>query len=427
MLFDLVSANSATLVDAFYQVLQGNEEAATFLHHKVVEERLKPSLENWLQETFASPSRFDPVAFELRQKAIGEVHARIKVPIYLVQTGALEIRRRLADLIRSAPASWQDRWQAIVLADERLHLSMALMSQSYENGVVNRTRLEEAYRLFSLDQDVHYEREVQRGSLMEWAQATFFQLLDPDETPALARLAQAPFGLWIRHRAGVMFEHSRELAAISERLRAIDETFLPRLETEATSGTRLSLKTLRSAVNEIAFLLNEMFQGLSGMESGRDALTRVLNRRFLPSILAREIRFANLHHKAFTILMLDVDHFKQINDRYGHQIGDVVLRQVAEVIGDNIRPSDFLFRYGGEEFLIVLVETGISEARQIADRLRTALAEREITTGEDRLRVTASLGVAEHDGHPDPERLIGKADGALYQAKVAGRNRVETG
>jgi hypothetical protein len=78
MLFDLVSANSATLVDAFYQVLQGNEEAATFLHHKVVEERLKPSLENWLQETFASPSRFDPVAFELRQKAIGEVHARIK-------------------------------------------------------------------------------------------------------------------------------------------------------------------------------------------------------------------------------------------------------------------------------------------------------------------------------------------------------------
>jgi diguanylate cyclase len=91
------------------------------------------------------------------------------------------------------------------------------MSQSYENGVVNRTRLEEAYRLFSLDQDVHYEREVQRGSLMEWAQATFFQLLDPDEIPALARLAQAPFGLWIRHRAGVMFEHSRELAAISER------------------------------------------------------------------------------------------------------------------------------------------------------------------------------------------------------------------
>lgn len=101
------------------------------------------------------------------------------------------------------------------------------------------------------------------------------------------------------------------------------------------------------------------------MEGGRDPLTRALNRRFLPAILGREVTFAKENGTALSVMLVDIDHFKAINDRHGHQVGDEVLRQVAQVIVGNVRATDFVFRYGGEEFLIVLVETGIEAAANI--------------------------------------------------------------
>jgi diguanylate cyclase len=169
-----------------------------------------------------------------------------------------------------------------------------------------------------------------------------------------------------------------------------------------------------------------MFQGLAGMEGGRDPLTRALNRRFLSSILSREIGFANTNHTPLSVLLLDVDHFKRINDTHGHPVGDEVLRQVAEAVTENVRPSDFVFRYGGEEFLIVLVETHLHQAATIAERMRLALAAKPITAaGLAPFNVTASIGVAEHRGHPDENYLVKAADDALYRAKQNGRNRVE--
>ncbi len=179
-------------------------------------------------------------------------------------------------------------------------------------------------------------------------------------------------------------------------------------------------------MDEVAFLLNEMFQGLAGMEGGRDPLTRALNRRFLSSILSREIGFANANHTPLSVLLLDVDHFKRINDTHGHPIGDEVLRQVAEAVTENVRPSDFVFRYGGEEFLIVLVETSLRQAATIAERMRQALATKAITaSGLEPFHVTVSIGAAEHGGHPDENYLVKEADNALYRAKQNGRNRVE--
>jgi diguanylate cyclase len=162
------------------------------------------------------------------------------------------------------------------------------------------------------------------------------------------------------------------------------------------------------------------------MEGGRDPLTRALNRRFLSSILSREIGFANTNHTPLSVLLLDVDHFKRINDTHGHPVGDEVLRQVAEAVTENVRPSDFVFRYGGEEFLIVLVETHLHQAATIAERMRLALAAKPITAaGLAPFNVTASIGVAEHRGHPDENYLVKAADDALYRAKQNGRNRVE--
>ncbi|WYX63650.1 GGDEF domain-containing protein [Achromobacter xylosoxidans] len=164
------------------------------------------------------------------------------------------------------------------------------------------------------------------------------------------------------------------------------------------------------------------------IESGSDPLTNVLNRRFLPSVIGREILIATREHSTFSVLLLDIDHFKAINDSHGHAGGDQVLRQFAEVVHQSCRSSDFVFRYGGEEFLVVLVDTAREAALAAAEKLGAEIRRHAFAIPEaGSLRITASIGVATFDGHPDYAYLIDRADKALYQAKQAGRDRSVAG
>jgi diguanylate cyclase (GGDEF)-like protein len=124
-------------------------------------------------------------------------------------------------------------------------------------------------------------------------------------------------------------------------------------------------------------------------------------------------------------IMLDIDHFKKVNDTYGHAAGDEVLRMIAQRCRENLRVVDILGRYGGEEFAIILPETDLTTAHHIAERLRQRLTEKPIITDRLTIAVTISLGVsaAESDTF-DVAALLNQADAALYQAKQAGRNRV---
>ena len=120
--------------------------------------------------------------------------------------------------------------------------------------------------------------------------------------------------------------------------------------------------------------------------------------------------------------MLDIDHFKKVNDNYGHNIGDIVLKTTADITGDLIRKVDIFARYGGEEFMILSPETGIEEALVIVERIRGAVETHSYTAG---VRITISAGVAEWSGEESELALIKKADEMLYIAKNMGRNRVE--
>lgn len=426
MLNAIIETHADALVGAFYDVLLQHEGAKSFLDHQAVHDRLSPSLNAWLRELFSADAATDREHFAARQKKIGEVHARIKIPIHLVMEGASVLKARIVDLVAEASRDFADGFHAIKIAHERIDTAIMLMSQSYMKGAVSRARLDEAYRLFSLDQDIGIERESQRASLMEWSQKTLFQILGNTHGEALETLSGAPFGLWVRHRAGFMFENSAELQRIGVLIGRIDAELLPKLRARAGGDMSGPLGGLQASVDEIVFLLGEMFQGLTGMEVGRDPLTRALNRRFLPSILSREIGIANDNDSPLSILVLDIDHFKRVNDQWGHQVGDKVLRQVAGILNDHVRPSDFVFRYGGEEFLIALVETDLGDAAAVAERIRQALAENvfQSDSGQE-LRMTASIGIAGHEGHPDQDYLIKKADDALYRAKRNGRNRIE--
>ena len=156
-----------------------------------------------------------------------------------------------------------------------------------------------------------------------------------------------------------------------------------------------------------------------------DELTQLSNRRRFTETLAVEVRRAERFGDPLSLVLADLDDFKQINDRYGHQAGDEVLRRFADVLRENVRDFDLPVRYGGEEFAVLLPETGLDGGEQLARRLQTALLRLRLPEiGGDRPPVTASFGVAAFPAARSAEELLSAADGALYQAKAAGKNRV---
>jgi diguanylate cyclase (GGDEF)-like protein len=158
-----------------------------------------------------------------------------------------------------------------------------------------------------------------------------------------------------------------------------------------------------------------------------DALTGVLNRGYLLRTSRAELARARRYGTALACVMLDLDHFKQVNDEHGHLVGDRVLERVGEALLATVREHDLVGRFGGEEFVLVLPNTDLEGARDLAERCRLQLAERPIDTGNGGLTVTASFGVS---AYPEIDAggiddLLRAADAALYRAKQSGRNRVE--
>lgn len=159
-----------------------------------------------------------------------------------------------------------------------------------------------------------------------------------------------------------------------------------------------------------------------------DPLTGLYNRRYAEAYLVDATHQAQADGQGLAVLLLDADHFKAINDRHGHAAGDEVLRTIAGRLRENLRGTDLIARFGGEEFLVVLPETATDQAGPAADRLRDEIARRPVTVDGTAISVTVSIGVAV--GTPaaaptDPRDLVEAADRALYRAKEAGRNRIE--
>jgi diguanylate cyclase (GGDEF)-like protein len=158
----------------------------------------------------------------------------------------------------------------------------------------------------------------------------------------------------------------------------------------------------------------------------RDGLTNLFNRRYMEETLEREISRAQRKDAGLGLLMIDIDHFKSFNDDYGHDAGDMVLREVGGLLLNRTRKEDVACRYGGEEFLIIIPETGEDDALARAEELQAALCAMHLTYHERMLReVTVSIGVAVFPRHgSNVDNLLKAADLALYAAKRAGRNRV---
>ena len=170
--------------------------------------------------------------------------------------------------------------------------------------------------------------------------------------------------------------------------------------------------------------LTVAFECLRDMAT-RDELTGIPNRRFLMDVL-QQLRAQHDRHpdQTFSICFVDIDHFKGVNDLFGHAKGDLVLKRFAEIAERSVREHDYVARYGGEEFVLVLVNTPGDQAPVVAERIRRQMAAFSISDERPDYRITASFGISEHVCLESLEHTIGRADAALYQAKRAGRDRV---
>lgn len=185
------------------------------------------------------------------------------------------------------------------------------------------------------------------------------------------------------------------------------------------------------AATRIVQLQEELLAALraSEFQATHDSLTGLWNRYAILGILQKELSRSDREHLSIAVIMADVDHFKKINDTYGHLAGDEVLRQTAGRIVSSLRPYDSVGRYGGEEFLMVMPSCSTTNALNIAERLRSTFEKNPISNAEGTFPVTLSFGLVVVNGKDcqNTDIIIGRADESLYKAKNSGRNRVEFG
>ncbi|CAD5981059.1 Response regulator PleD [Planktothrix tepida] len=193
---------------------------------------------------------------------------------------------------------------------------------------------------------------------------------------------------------------------------------------------RLLLETVSQANHDLRIILEtatahgDFIEEYTHNLSIRDPLTGLFNRRYQEKSLDRHLKYAQEHQQVLSVIMIDIDYFKRFNDKWGHQVGDVVLQEISQFLIDNIRQSDIACRYGGEELMLILPRTSLEEAKNLAEKLRS---------GVERLRIekhdafweklTISLGIASFPVHGlSSLQLTESADAALYEAKAKGRN-----
>lgn len=283
---------------------------------------------------------------------------------------------------------------------------------------------EQALRLFHDD----FRRSMlmhRKGRL-----SCFSRLIFPSEcSPCGAEvetLRQLDFRVWLTHAPPDASKQShlyKELIRKQERLLVLASAAMKATSERTFSPTDFA--DLAQAMTDLDRLANRLVSGFTNTLTDVDRLTGLLNRAAMERDLSTEAERASQQMEIYSIAMIDLDHFKNVNDVHGHPVGDAVLEQMAERFSESVRPSDRVYRYGGEEFLVLLPATRSDAAYPVLDRLRQRACARPVTDGDIQLTQTVSVGLVEVTSGESPSDAIRRADRCLYKAKESGRNRVE--
>lgn len=296
-------------------------------------------------------------------------------------------------------AAMQNLMRADLQADTLLEAERSLRELAHKQGAIKESLDEAKGRLKTLITTfVDHVGEMSRNAEGYQARIGSYS----------ARISQASD---IGELGDVVQGLSSDVTALRDALRrSHDELEMARSEAEQA---RLRIQTLEQDLMQVSSLVRE------------DQLTGALNRRGMDEALARELTRSQRMRTRLSLGLLDIDHFKKLNDSLGHQAGDEALRHLAAVVRTLLRPTDILARYGGEEFLVLLPNTSREDAAIVLRRMQRALTKKFFLHDNERLLITFSAGVVERKAEDNAGDLIARADAAMYRAKQSGRNRVE--
>jgi len=429
LISEVLKPQAKNVADEFYRIMLSHPECSQFLTNEKVENHLKQAMTDWLISLVNSLSRDEIESFIHRQIEIGNKHARINIPLIAISIGTSVLKQSLFRIILDSSIPRNLLADTVILLDKLIDHSISVMNRTYFTNLLSDAQDQQALRLQSLGMDMALQTEALRSSLFDWHRQILGLLMDTNiDLTQIPSVKRTNFGLWVQHKGDLLFSGSEELIKLKLTMQLIDETFNKALDIRSdglSDCLREHLKEIDELVTSSTTILGSITEQTLALEGGRDPLTKLFNRRFLRTILQREVKISMETQDRFAILMIDVDHFKKVNDNYGHDAGDSILRQIAEILITTVRAGDFVFRYGGEEFLAVLNSISEHHASMVAEKIRQNITSRQFEiNGNKIIAVTTSIGVAIHDGHPDFNHVLKQSDSALYEAKQTGRNRV---
>ncbi|MDM7859834.1 GGDEF domain-containing protein [Alteromonas sp. ASW11-36] len=432
---DLVSSVmhrfSEDIASEFYDAMLESKESEVYLKHALVERNLSVSFARWAATLFCVVTDFDSEKLEQGHKKIGQIHARIGIPMRLVDYGMQVVKDFCFRVFLEHTKEQEKVPGAIIYINNLLDTALSTINESYLEVTISNERNSQLLRLKMASADLNVECERVRSDLLVWSRDILSHILSgsKDSYIEISNISQTNFGLWFNHKAVFYFSDCDEFSKIQNLL--VELNTICQNYKMLTSGCDDAdfidfLRVFNSTVNEISWLLSQIIEKNTRENQSKDPLTNLLSRRYLDGILKREVEISIKQAQKFAVLLIDLDNFKGINDSYGHSAGDMVLRDVAALIQQCTRATDFNIRYGGEEILIVLTNISELQVRNRAEHIRETIASHAFVDGASRqISVTTSIGVAIHDGHPDYQRTIDIADEKLYAAKRGGKNKVE--
>ncbi len=406
------------IVDSFYNELLNDENARKFLDNDLVETRLTKELGRWMEQTLSPKDAQQAQELVGVQRHVGEVHARINVPMSIVDSAMMMVKTGCFKALLEGLEDRNEVYDAVLLVNSILESSLSLINEAFLQGLVENERNAQSFRTNISSHELVLEVERVRTDLFNWLSETTLDLMSGTVVRA-GTLSHADFALWITHKLDLVCDQSH----ICDKIKLLLKETEAVLQNQQTTNPRELCLLLNKNVNDIAWQLSEIARSLSQMTERTDPLTQLIDRKYLPPVIQKETRLAMMGQPAYAVIMLDIDHFKAINDQYGHHTGDIVLSHVGGMLRKTVRISDYCFRYGGEEFLVLLPECDTAQAHKIAENIRISLQSNPIIVEDNQcIKLSASLGIAPFTGHPDFMETIKAADEALYDAKRQGRN-----
>ncbi len=422
--------NKEQIAQTYFDIICSTNEGKKLFTQEEISTELVPGLESWICDLFIIRHEEEDILTYINNHfEVGEKFVRINMPSHLLNLGSRVLKMDICNRLINKDCDTKDAKAIYTQVAMIVDTSMSITMEAFMDDKLIIERRSQALQNHILGSELAEACQNIRAEMHNWHTTLLNIMLKPGEITVddLPAVGNSQFALWLRHKANVFFKDADEIEILNLEIKAIEQKFCDLLKFKNDNNSQELLTTIESInahVKKMSWLLESLAERAHALDSGRDPLTRLYNRRYLDVIMQKETALAINNDTPHVVMMIDIDDFKHINDSYGHQDGDKVIENVARALYESVRSSDYVFRYGGDEFLILLINTEQNQAKNAAKEILKKINIYELNLGDGRnVDISISIGIAKFRGSSDYMSLIKQADKALLKAKQSGKNK----